>query len=69
MTQIEIKRKEGWILNPDDKTVNSIIKAIGRNDGHCPCYHPERQGNDICPCESYLEHDECYCGLYVKKGE
>lgn len=64
---IKIVRKKGWILNPDDKVVNGIIRGLARTGGHCPCVHPERIGHDQCPCASYLEHDTCYCNLYVKE--
>lgn len=65
--KIEVVRKEGWDLNPDDKVVNSIFRALEKTHGHCPCYHKDRIGHDQCPCCQYLEHDQCYCGLYVKK--
>lgn len=67
--EIKIVRKPGWILNPNDKTVNAIFRALERTDGHCPCVHPERIGHDQCPCASYLEHDICYCNLYLKTNE
>lgn len=65
--ELKIVRKEGWILNPDDKVVNGIFRALERTNGHCPCVHPERIGHDQCPCASYLEHDICYCNLYLKE--
>lgn len=66
--EINIVRKDGWILNPNDKVVNGIFRALANNDGHCPCVHPERIGHDQCPCCAYLEHDVCYCQLYVKES-
>jgi hypothetical protein len=45
---ITILRKEGWILNPNDKVVNNILKMIENNDGHCPCYND--CGDTKCPC-------------------
>lgn len=61
---IQILRKEGWILNPNDKIVNSIIKRIEKNDGKCPCHNT---GHDTkCPCSDYREQDICHCSLYVK---
>ena len=61
---IQILRKEGWILNPNDKIVNSIIKRIEKNDGKCPCHNT---GYDTkCPCSDYREQDVCHCSLYVK---
>lgn len=63
---IEIYRKVGWELNPNDKVVNSILKMCDKNKGECPCHHPENDGNLQCPCDSYRERDKCYCGLYLK---
>jgi ferredoxin-thioredoxin reductase catalytic subunit len=67
--RISFNVKEGWKLNPNERIVNGIVQGLGRNDGHCPCHHPERRGNDICPCTEYLKYDTCYCQLYVKKEQ
>ena len=67
---IEIKEKEGWKLNPDEKITNSVIKALTRNNGLCPCVHDteDYEGKDLhCPCTDYLDYDKCCCGLYIKK--
>jgi ferredoxin-thioredoxin reductase catalytic subunit len=37
MITIDIFRKEGWELNPNDRVVNSILRMIARNEGNCPC--------------------------------
>lgn len=29
--------REGWMLNPNEKIVNGIIKGINRCNGDCPC--------------------------------
>lgn len=64
---IEIYRKEGWMLNPNDKIVNTILKMCEKNDGECPC---KNEGEDKhCPCSNYREKDICCCKLYVKIGE
>ena len=34
---IQSNIKEGWVLNPNDKIVEGIIKGINRNGGECPC--------------------------------
>lgn len=61
---IQILRKPGWILNPNDKVVNAILKRCELNDGECPCHNT---GVDKkCPCSDYRENDTCHCGLYVK---
>lgn len=62
----KIYRKEGWILNPDDKVVNGILKGIARNAGHCPCNNKySGTGDAICPCKAYREEDCCCCTLYL----
>jgi ferredoxin-thioredoxin reductase catalytic subunit len=69
MTQIIILRKEGWILNPNDKVVNGILRRCAKNDGLCPCVHDSEayEGKDLhCPCTDYTMHDKCECGLYIK---
>ena len=35
---IQILRKEGWVLNPNDKVVNAILKRCEANNGECPCH-------------------------------
>lgn len=63
---IQIYRKEGWIINKNDKQVNAILKMIEKNNGECPCHN-----NSIdkrCPCSDYRDKDICHCGLYIKEG-
>lgn len=69
-TMIQIIRKEGWMLNPNDKVVNAILKRCEKCDGLCPCIHDteDYEGKDLhCPCTDYTEKDICECGLYIKK--
>lgn len=66
---IEILRKPGFVLNPSDKLVNTIFKRIEKNDGLCPCVHPDNDGDLHCPCESYRLRDKCCCTLYIKENE
>ena len=55
------------MLNPNEKTRNSIIKAIERCDGECPCSNPGKTLEDrLCPCKDYRENNICHCKLYVK---
>jgi ferredoxin-thioredoxin reductase catalytic subunit len=66
---IQILRKEGWVLNPNDKVVNSILRMCEKNDGICPCMHDneEYEGKDLhCPCTDYTVKNKCVCGLYKK---
>ena len=68
MSKVEFKilRRPGFELNPDDAVVNSIIRALERNDGHCPCKTKEREGHDFCPCHDYIANGKCHCGLYIQ---
>ena len=52
-------KKKGWILNPKDKVVNSLLKAIERNDGNCPCSNDSEDTK--CPCSNYRLYDKCCC--------
>ena len=62
-----LKRKEGWILNPNDKVVNAIFKRLEVTEGECPCCNPgETKEDRMCPCKEYLENDHCCCKLYIK---
>lgn len=63
---MEILRKEGWKLNDSDKVVNSILKALDRNNGLRPCHNDSEDKH--CPCSNYREKDKCCCNLYVKTG-
>lgn len=62
--EIKILRKPGWVLNPNDKTVNSIFRMLMRNNGECPCHNDSYDKH--CPCSDYREKDMCHCGLYLK---
>ena len=64
---MELLIKEGWKLNPNEKVVKGIIKAIERNEGKCPCVHEKNDGDLNCPCESYRLRNKCCCQLYIKK--
>ena len=64
---IQICRKEGWDINPNDKVVNGILRMLEKNNGECPCHN--ESVNKQCPCSDYKEKDICHCTLYVKKDE
>jgi ferredoxin-thioredoxin reductase catalytic subunit len=68
MTFEEVQQncKEGWILNPNEKVVNAIIKGINRCDGECPC--DNNSYDKMCPCSNYRENNYCCCKLYVKQN-
>lgn len=65
---ITIYRKEGFILNPNDKVVNTLLRMVERNEGKCPC--SGNSSEDLnCPCSNYRLLDKCCCGLYQKLRE
>lgn len=66
--ELKIVRKKGFEINPNDEVVNNIFRALEVNYGHCPTIKADREGHDYCPCSAYLQHDTCYCGLYVRKN-
>ena len=61
---IKILRKKGWILNPNDKIVNAILKRIELNNGECPCQNDSSDKH--CPCTDYRDKNLCHCNLYIK---
>lgn len=61
---LKVLVKEGFALNQDSKVVGSVIKAVLRNRGECPCHNESIDKN--CPCSDYLNKDICHCGLYEK---
>lgn len=65
LEQIEKNLKPGWIINPNEKVVNGIIKGLNRCNGECPCNNNSYDKN--CPCSNYREHDHCCCNLYIKE--
>lgn len=69
MSIIQIFRRKGWIINPDDNVVNDIINKLIENDGHCPTTIHKRIGHDQCPCSEYIQCNKCYCKLYIKENE
>ena len=60
--------KEGCQLNPNEKIVKGITKMLERNEGLCPCVHPEPCEDLHCPCSDYIKNDKCCCKLYIKNG-
>ena len=71
--------KNGYRLNPNQKIVRALIKALARNYRkygalYCPCRRrtgdPERDKLIICPYAYHKKEIEnygkCHCGLFVK---
>ena len=57
--------REGWMLNPNEKIVNGIIKGINRCNGEWPCNIDSEEKH--WPCSNYRTKDKCWCKLYVKQ--
>ena len=65
---IEIYRKEGWKLNPNDRVVNAILRRCEKCDGLCPCTHDSenyKNKKKKRPCTENKIKNVCECGLYV----
>lgn len=68
MLTFEINLKDGFKLNPNEKAMFGIMKAINKNDGYCPCNQGDVPKEDTkCPCKSYMNNDKCHCNLYIIK--
>lgn len=74
--------KNGWVLNPDDKQLQTVIKGLARNtirfgEQYCPCRlrsgDVEEDKKIICPCVYHRDEVEnegqCHCRLYFQKTE
>lgn len=72
--------KQGWILNPDETQLNTVIRGLVRNKTkfgrpYCPCRlrsGDEEKDRDIeCPCLRHKEEvatlGHCHCHLYFQK--
>jgi ferredoxin-thioredoxin reductase catalytic subunit len=60
---MEFYIKEGFMLNPNEKVVNGILKGLERNNGECPCHNDSEDKR--CPCSSYRLKSVCCCKLYI----
>ena len=72
--------KHGFILNPNKKIVEHIVRAILKKEkecghGYCPCRvvtgNIKEDQKIVCPCVYHLDElkDQgyCHCRLFVKK--
>lgn len=66
LAYVQSNIQPGFILNPNEKVVNGIIRGINRNNGECPCNNTSYDKK--CPCSNYREHGHCCCTLYVKQS-
>ena len=58
--------KKGWVVSPDTRRVQAIVKGLIRTGGECPCVNTS--ADKQCPCTNYRQNDCCCCGLYVKSN-
>lgn len=66
MSDFNFYVKPGFIVNPNEKVVNAILKGLKRCEGECPCNNNSE--DKMCPCSNYREHDHCCCNLYIKEN-
>lgn len=73
-------KKHGWILNPDEKQLATVIRGLVRNKNkfgrpYCPCRlrsgDEEKDRAIECPCiyhkDEVADLGACHCRLYFKK--
>jgi ferredoxin-thioredoxin reductase catalytic subunit len=71
--------KQGWILNPDEKQLSTVIRGLVRNKKkfgrpYCPCRirsgDEEKDRAIECPCvyhkDEVTKEGHCHCNLYHK---
>jgi len=76
----EYARKNGWILNPDERVVAVVIRGLARNEmklgaRYCPCRirsgDPEKDKALVCPCAYHQsevgKEGHCHCNLFFRK--
>lgn len=62
------------------RRAKSIIEAVDKCDGHCPCKYaiwqkmrPNELNKILCPCEEHKDEigktGHCHCCLFYKKEE
>jgi ferredoxin-thioredoxin reductase catalytic chain len=69
-----IAKKNGWIVNPNEKVVTTVINGQNKNkdklgEYYCPC-KMNHVASNICPCENAQNEIDvkghCHCNLYYK---
>lgn len=72
--------ERGWMLNPDDRQREAVIKGLTRNTekfgaAYCPCRirsgDPEKDKQIICPCIFHQDEldqaGHCTCNFFYDK--
>ena len=75
----ECAEKNGWVLNPDKKILDTVIRGLVRNrkkfgEQYCPCRlrsgDKEKDKAIICPCiyhkDEIAKDGHCHCQLYYR---
>lgn len=74
MSDLLVKLKEhakenGVHLNPDERVIEMLVRALEKNGGYCPCRVGKSLDN-VCPCVSHLDeikkNGHCHCFLFVR---
>lgn len=73
-------KKQGWILNSDEKQISTVIRGLVRNKKkygrpYCPCRirsgDEEKDTAIECPCvyhkDEVVQEGHCHCNLYFKQ--
>jgi ferredoxin-thioredoxin reductase catalytic chain len=76
----EYAQKNGWVLNPDTKILDTVIRGLARNEKkygkrYCPCRlrsgDEEKDRTIVCPCvyhrDEIAKDGHCHCQLYYRK--
>ena len=76
----EYARKNGLILNADEKQLGTVIRWLVRNrtrfgKAYCPCRlrsgDEEKDAGIVCPCifheDEIAKDGHCHCNLFYKK--
>jgi len=77
---MEYAKKHGYLLNPEDKKLENVIKGLARNkqrfgEQYCPCRirsgDTEKDKQIVCPCifheNEIKDQGSCHCNLYFRK--
>lgn len=60
--------KDGFVINPNQRTVEAITSLLERNGGTCPC-GSNKSEDKTCPCSDFREKGVCCCGLYIREED
>ncbi|MDD1720196.1 MAG: ferredoxin:thioredoxin reductase [Methanoregulaceae archaeon] len=76
----DFAEKNGYILNPDEKRLRTVIRGLARNqvkhgERYCPCRirsgDQEKDRHIICPCvyhgKEIEEEGMCHCNLFFRR--